>query len=292
MSIRRESWTCSGRRWSQGARDPARCSRSLSVPTRARPRGALRRAFDRTTACAFISLWPKRSRRSTRPELDRHVAELAHHFFLAAPGGSAAKAVDYAARAAERAVAELAYEEAARLYEMAVTAHELQPGADALVRCELLLALGAALASANDMISAKETFVRAADVARSGGMADQLARAALGYGGSMVPWPADDARIVPLLEEALVAVGENGGVLRARLLARLACADQRPSLRSRGGRSRAAPRRPRDARLDVASSVGARLGAGQPRRAPRALRGDRSPPPSAPQTRSRRSTVT
>ena len=163
------------------------------------------------------------------PELDRRLAELAHHFFHAAPGGSAAKAVDYAARAAERAVAELAYEEAGRLYEMAVTAHELQPGADALVRCELLLGLGAAQASANDMISAKETFVRTADVARSRDLADQLARAALGYGGSIVALPADDARMVPLLEGALVAVGQNGGVLRARLLARLACADVRPS---------------------------------------------------------------
>jgi DNA-binding SARP family transcriptional activator len=164
------------------------------------------------------------------PELDRHVAELAHHFFLAAPGGSAPRAVDYAARAAERAVAELAFEEAARLYEMAVTAHELQPGADARVRCELLLRLGAAQACANDMVSGKETFVRAADVARGGDMAEELARAALGYGGSFVALPADDARMVPLLEEALAAVGENGGVLRARLLARLACAGLRPSL--------------------------------------------------------------
>jgi DNA-binding SARP family transcriptional activator len=164
------------------------------------------------------------------PELDRHAAELAHHFFLAAPGGSAAKAVHYAARAAERAVAELAYEEAARLYEMAVEAHELQPAADTKVRCKLLLGLGAAQASANDMISAKRTFGRASDVARGAAMADQLARAALGYGGSMVMPPADDARIVPLLEEALAAVGENGGVLRARLLARLACADVRPAL--------------------------------------------------------------
>jgi DNA-binding SARP family transcriptional activator len=164
------------------------------------------------------------------PELDRYLAEVAHHFFLAAPGGSAAQAVDYAARAAERAVAELAYEEAVRLYAMAVTAHELQPGADALARCELLLGLAAAQASINDMISAKDTFFRAADIARTAGGSEQLARAALGYGGSLVSLPADDARIVPLLEEALVAVGENGGALRARLLARLAGAVRRPSL--------------------------------------------------------------
>jgi hypothetical protein len=41
--------------------------------------------------------------------------------------------------------------------------------------------------------------------------------------------PGDDARVVPLLEEALAGVGENDGVLRARLLARLACAELRRS---------------------------------------------------------------
>ena len=164
------------------------------------------------------------------PERDRHLAELAHHFFLAGPADSDGRAVDYAARAAERAVAELAYEESARLYTMAVTAHERQPGADARVRCGLLLGLAAAQASANDMISAKETFVRAADVARGDDMAEQLARAALGYSGSIIVLPADDVRIVPLLEKALAAIGENGGVLRARLLARLAGARRRPGL--------------------------------------------------------------
>src|SRR5215211_187816 len=110
------------------------------------------------------------------PERDRHLAELAHHFFFAASVTSDSRAADYAARAAERAVAELAYEEAVRLYEMAVMAHERRPGAAASVRCELLLGLACAQASANDMISAKDAFVRAADVARSAGLAEQLAR--------------------------------------------------------------------------------------------------------------------
>jgi class 3 adenylate cyclase/tetratricopeptide (TPR) repeat protein len=164
------------------------------------------------------------------PEPDRRLSELAHHFFLAAPAGTAAQAVDYARRAGARASRELAYEEATRLLDMAVRAHELVPGADAHVRCELLLALAAAQASANDMVSGKETFMRAADVARRGRSAEQLARAALGHGGSMVVLPADDPRIVPLLEEALEALGDSGGALRARLLARLACAEQRPTL--------------------------------------------------------------
>ena len=163
-------------------------------------------------------------------ELEPHVAALAHHYFLAAPGGSASAARSYAVRAAERATAELAYEEAARLHMIAVKAHELDADADATTRGALLLGLAAAQASASDLIAAKETFARAADVARATGAAQQLARAALGSGGSLVALPADDTRGVLLLEEALAALGEDDGVLRARVLARLACADQRPPM--------------------------------------------------------------
>jgi DNA-binding SARP family transcriptional activator len=161
-------------------------------------------------------------------EPEQHLAELARHFAAAAPIGTVPQAVDYATRAAERATRELAYEEAARLYELALVAHELAPGADTAARCNLLLALGDMQARANDMVSAKETFLRAADVARGSGMADRLAHAALGYGGRFVMLPEDDPRIVPLLEEALAALGDDEGALRARLLARLSCARNNP----------------------------------------------------------------
>ena len=45
-------------------------------------------------------------------DLERHLAELAHHFCQAAPAGVAEKAVDYAIRAGRRAMHLLAYEEA------------------------------------------------------------------------------------------------------------------------------------------------------------------------------------
>jgi DNA-binding SARP family transcriptional activator len=160
-------------------------------------------------------------------ELEPHVAELAHHHFLAAPAGSPSVARAYAVRAAERATTELAYEEAARLYEIAVKAHELEPAADPITRGELLLGLGAAQASVSDQAAARQTYARAADVARGAGAPGQLARAALGYGGHLVALPADDRREVALIEEALGALGDDDDVLRARLLARLACADHR-----------------------------------------------------------------
>jgi predicted ATPase len=68
-----------------------------------------------------------------------HLAELALH---AAAGGEFAEAVVYAQRAGDRALALLAYEEAARLYRTALEALESSPSVEASARCDLLLALG------------------------------------------------------------------------------------------------------------------------------------------------------
>jgi predicted ATPase len=57
-----------------------------------------------------------------QPDLDPHLAELARHFVEAAAVGEAGKAVSYAERAGHRALALLAYEEAARLFRMALAA--------------------------------------------------------------------------------------------------------------------------------------------------------------------------
>ena len=72
---------------------------------------------------------------------DEHLAEMAHHFLEAAPGGDADRAVDYAVRAAQRANRLLAYEESVRFYLVALDVVELA-GGDGGNRCDLLLALG------------------------------------------------------------------------------------------------------------------------------------------------------
>ena len=155
-----------------------------------------------------------------------HLAELAYHSFEAAPGGDLDKAIDYARRAGGRAAELLAYEEAARLYRMALDALELKAPIDEAARCELLLALGDAQDRGGDLLGARETFARAGDVARRLGAPEQLARAALGYGGRFVWFRAGkDQRLVPLLEDALEAL-PHPGPLRARLLARLAGASR------------------------------------------------------------------
>src|SRR5262249_60410155 len=76
--------------------------------------------------------------------LEPHLAELAHHFVQAAPGGDVEKAVSYAVRAAERSRALLAYGRAARLYETALQALTLREGQTDPARCTLLLGLAEA----------------------------------------------------------------------------------------------------------------------------------------------------
>ena len=150
-----------------------------------------------------------------------HLTELAHHFAQAAPAAPE-RAVDYARRAGDRAGMLLAYEEAARLYRMALEALALGGRRDETGRCELLLALGDAEARGGTFGAAQETFVRAADIARGVGAADLLGRAALGYGGRHAWFRAGkDRRLIPLLEDALEAQPKDTGI-RAMLLARLA----------------------------------------------------------------------
>jgi DNA-binding SARP family transcriptional activator len=156
-------------------------------------------------------------------DVSPYLSELAHHYFRALPGANPLLAVDYIRRAAQQATALLAHEEAARLYSTAVQALELRPGAEPELQRRVLLELGESLNRSGDIPNAHDAFLQAASLARATGAADDLARAALGYGGRIV-WAraARDRLVVPLLEEALAAVGDEPTTLRARLLARLA----------------------------------------------------------------------
>jgi DNA-binding SARP family transcriptional activator len=151
-------------------------------------------------------------------DLEPHFAELARHFFAAAPAGAADQAIAYARRAGDRAAHQLAYEEAARHYEMALTLVD-----EPMARCELLLGLGDARARAGDMRASKDVFHEAAELAERHDLPEHLARAALGYGGRIF-WEVsrDDDRLLSLLERALAKLGREDSDLRVRLLARLA----------------------------------------------------------------------
>jgi DNA-binding NarL/FixJ family response regulator len=150
-----------------------------------------------------------------------HVAELAHHFFEAAPGVEAGKDVRYAVAAGSRAVDLLAFEEAVRLFGMAGRA--LRDSPDERTRCEILLLLGDAQSRAGLTRESKESLLQAADIATRLDDAALLARAALAYGGRFQFVRAgSDRHLVPLLRQALVASGEGDSKLRARLMSRLA----------------------------------------------------------------------
>jgi tetratricopeptide (TPR) repeat protein len=155
--------------------------------------------------------------------LEPHLAELAHHFFEGSAGGRVDKAGEYARRAAGRAMSLLAYEEAVRLYRMALRSLESAHASDPVERCDLLLEFGDAQARAGDEVGRKEAFLHAAELSKSLGLRNHLARAALGYGGRLV-WvrAGDDPRVIQLLEDGLAADGELDGALSARMLARLA----------------------------------------------------------------------
>jgi DNA-binding CsgD family transcriptional regulator len=162
-------------------------------------------------------------------DLDHHLAELAHHYLLAAPGGDATKAVEYARRAAERARALHAYDEAARLFDLSLRALEMEASADSYEQCELLLALGEARNRTGQPEEAKPHFAHAGAIARglrthNGDVRAPLllARAALGYGGNTEEKFENDPAWLRLLDDALEAVGPDDSAVRSRLLARAA----------------------------------------------------------------------
>ncbi|CAM3217535.1 BTAD domain-containing putative transcriptional regulator [Mycobacterium intermedium] len=98
---------------------------------------------------------------------DELLAELAHHYYECAWAGNAVKAVDYCRRAADQAMARLAYEGAADLYNRAV--HALEEIDDELpdrddqaaqlliARCEALLAAGDVTLAAGAVAQLQQT---------------------------------------------------------------------------------------------------------------------------------------
>jgi tetratricopeptide (TPR) repeat protein len=174
----------------------------LSASRRARLHAAVGEALERTAATE---------------------AELAHHFVEAAPVGDPVKALEHAHRAGLEALAALAYERAADLFDAALSALDLLPEPDEPRRGELLLLRGQAqMQSGGD--AARSTLLAAIDLARRVDDPDLLGRAALSLGGfGLSPGMVDDD-LVAVLEEALRGLPPDGSALRARLLVRLAVA--------------------------------------------------------------------
>jgi DNA-binding SARP family transcriptional activator len=136
-------------------------------------------------------------------------AELAHHYLRARH----VAAIRYSRAAADRAAESLAWEDQALHLERALGAGPADPGE----RAELLLALGEARMRGGHA-AARTAFAEAAALAR-GRSPEQLARAAIGYGGRYYEAGVIDDELIALLREALPG---TEGELHARVLARLA----------------------------------------------------------------------
>jgi DNA-binding SARP family transcriptional activator len=157
------------------------------------------------------------SRRSDR--LEEYTAVLAHHTSATAGPQGDQRAVRWSRAAAAQATGRRALAEAVRLERQAL-AHV--PADDGGQRAEVLTELAMALLAAGDP-GGEPTLIEAATVARQHGRFDVLARAALALADRGAERPelrTDAAALVEAALGAFQASDEDGGLVRARLLAR------------------------------------------------------------------------
>jgi tetratricopeptide (TPR) repeat protein len=122
-------------------------------------------------------------------------------------------------RAAERALEQTAYDEAARLYDVCLQALELVPG-EPHRRAELWLQAGEAQRLAGRWGDARGMFRRAVDLARELQARELFARGALGMQSEEETGLLDEERTA-LLQEALGLLPPGDSPVRVRLLSKL-----------------------------------------------------------------------
>ena len=166
----------------------------------------------------------RRAAEALEAEASEAVTELAHHWWEARNAGAdPERALAWVVRAADAALARLAYEEAAELY---VRAAEACPRGSARA-ADLWLGVGGARWQAGQVGESRIAFELAAETARALGDPRRLAEAALGWGagvGAAYVSYGPDPKLVELLEEALAKLPESEAALRSACLARLAVA--------------------------------------------------------------------
>jgi tetratricopeptide (TPR) repeat protein len=162
-----------------------------------------------------------------RDNWPEHAAELARHWLAATPqigatADEARRTLDYAEEAARRAVASLAYEEAAAQVARALPLADLigDPGR----RAAILVALGEAQYCSGNSAH-RQTLLDAGHLALQLGDGELAARAALANrGAALALHGAVEHDRVTLLEEVLGALGPDDSTARARVLVALAAA--------------------------------------------------------------------
>jgi len=157
-------------------------------------------------------------------DVERHLADLAHHFAQAtAVDGDADQAIHYAIGAGNHALSQLAHDQATEHFRRALDLLDSHASGRDDLRGEALIGLGEAQRRAGDPAH-RQTLLDAARLAAAAGDARQLARAALANGrGTMSSASGEvDVERVAALEAALAGGDAVPDDLRARLLVRLA----------------------------------------------------------------------
>jgi class 3 adenylate cyclase/tetratricopeptide (TPR) repeat protein len=155
----------------------------------------------------------------------QHIDELARHWMAAATVGDATKAINFTRQAGDRSLGGLAFEQAAKYYEEALSMLSQRDRNIELLRCDLLMALGDAQRRAGDP-RYRETVAHAVQIARSLGDARRFALSALGNARPQYPIANMDLvnqSLITLYEEAITTLAnEDENVLLAKLLFHLA----------------------------------------------------------------------
>ena len=133
-------------------------------------------------------------------------ALIAWHFRAASPVGGSVPALRHSARAGDRAMELLAWEEAAVQYGHALAA---ATGVTRELRADLLLALGEAQRLAGEAARARQAFLEAAMLARYCADGPRMARAALALGQVSAVWGVD-AELEAVAAEARQLLGQAG----------------------------------------------------------------------------------
>jgi DNA-binding winged helix-turn-helix (wHTH) protein len=182
---------------------------------------------------------------------NQNVSALAHHFGRAVLGGDTRKAVHYALRAGERALALYAFEDAAAHFDSALDTLEADDPIDAARACSAVLASARAHALCGRSAHALALAYRGVELARRSRSA-RLFREAAVVASDLQPSYGRDPRTVALIDEALAGADERDLASQAQLVslrAMIAFVDADRGAHERGSREAVAlARRSGDAR--------------------------------------------
>jgi class 3 adenylate cyclase len=194
-------------------------------PTIAFPHALVREALIASSEEAVLARLHLSIAQALEAEPEAEPAEVARHYGLSVALAGPEPAIAAYLAAARAAAAAHDHEQAAAQLQCALS---LLPDGDLAARTQTLLELGEQALLSADLYRARQAFRGAAEMARTSGDTDTLARAALGFAGGDIAFGIEtnsyDSEAVDLLREALDALGEDEPRLALRIAFRLSFA--------------------------------------------------------------------